>query len=277
MKKLSLLLSIYALACGAAFGQTLYPYKTGFDTPAEQAGWAEYRTGHTHIGHWATGACTGSGAPSTPNCVSHDYPVGGAPTQVIDWYVSPKFDFTNGGRLDTVTARIYSMMGSTGPDDHFGIYLLKGNPDPSKATVSLITDLTGNVSSLGAWDTYGPYTIPATAGDCYIAFKYTATANWFTINFDDVKISHSAAPAGVTTFAGSGINIYPNPVQDVLQLTGLAVGMTIHLTDLSGRTLIQHTATAQNATINTALLPAGLFMVTIADNEHKYTTKLLKQ
>jgi hypothetical protein len=278
MKKLSLLLAIYALACGAALAQTLYPYQTGFDTPAGQAGWAEYRTGHAHSYKWNMGGCTGHGAPSAPNCIFHDYPVGGSPAQLMDWYVSPKFDFSNGGRVDAVSAKIYAIMGSATPTDHFGIYLLKGDPDPAKATATtLIADLTGNVSNASTWATYGPYTIASTTGDCYIAFKYMAQDNWFTINFDDVKISHSKAPAGISTVAGGEINMYPNPVNDVLQLTGLTKGMTIQISDLSGRQIIHHTATAQNETINTAHLPIGMFMITIIDNGNKYTTRLLKQ
>ena len=75
-------------------GLTL-PYATGFDSPAEKAGWNIYRTGVLSQYSWGY-----SGGGFSGQCVSHDYNVGGASTDtVVDWFVSPAMNFSSTGTV----------------------------------------------------------------------------------------------------------------------------------------------------------------------------------
>src|SRR6476620_4502989 len=66
------------------------PYNSGYDSPAEKAGWQQFRTGVTGSSSWSYG-----GGGFAASCVGHDYNVGGnSGDVVIDWFVSPPLNFT---------------------------------------------------------------------------------------------------------------------------------------------------------------------------------------
>lgn len=182
--------------------QTPLPYASGFDNGAQQAGWAQYRTGHLSNYDWVI---TSAGSVSAPNHLWHDYPVGGAATDTVqDWYVSPPFDFSAGASL-TLKVNVYSITGSSLPSDALRIMLLTGSNDPDEAAVSLLADLTPLVTSSGDFTQIPAVTIPPTAGTSYIAFYYQATQNWFTPGIDDIAIT--AAPIGIGEHANDALTV----------------------------------------------------------------------
>lgn len=209
--KQTLLQLFFLLFCLSANAQTT-TYKSGFDNAAEKAGWVTYRKGFISPYDWVMGPS--SNATTPPNVAFHDYAVGGATSKVVDWLVSPALYFTSGGKIDSVDVLVYAIMGSTDADDHFGIYLLSGSPDPATATVTSLQDLTSNVTNGSTFTTIKNITIPATTGPCYIGFKCTSKDNWFTPYFDDLHITGSgsapcSAPASVTVsnITGSGATL----------------------------------------------------------------------
>lgn len=170
--------------------QTPTPYFTGFDNALQQAGWQKYRKGYTgNPFEWVVGNQLGGTPPSSPNYANHDYPVGGVPSLVVDWFVSPAFDFSTGGSLDSFKYEVFAFNGFTIPSDHFGVYLLQGSQDPSQATISQIVDLTSMASNVFNWQTTSQFIIPPTPGLCYFGFKYTADLDWFTIMLDNIHVS----------------------------------------------------------------------------------------
>ena len=114
-----------------AMAQTPLPYYTGFDNASEKAGWTEYRKGDNGLYQWKF---ININPVSAPGVLLHNYPVGGSvPTD--DWFVSPPFNFSNGGKLDSI---YFSFTGFGVPAliDTVAIYLLQGNADPALATTS---------------------------------------------------------------------------------------------------------------------------------------------
>src|SRR5690348_12210829 len=79
------------------------PYYSGFDNASEQMGWQLIRTGNDPSAYpWSYSA---SGF-SAPNCISHDYNVGGTTTDtVVDWFVSPPLNFTSPG---SISLKVYT-------------------------------------------------------------------------------------------------------------------------------------------------------------------------
>src|SRR4051812_45013574 len=82
---------------GAASQTTTTNYYTAFDNAAQRNGWAQYRSGDPSAYEFGYVPS----AYSTPTCVYHDYPVGGSQV-TIDWFVSPVFDFSAGGKIDSI-------------------------------------------------------------------------------------------------------------------------------------------------------------------------------
>jgi len=66
----------------------------------------------------------------------------------------------------------------------------------------------------------------------------------------------------------SNINIYPNPSKDILNLAFTQASKhQITLTDLSGNTLLTHTSTSQNTTLDISSLASGIYLVTVTSED----------
>lgn len=365
MKK-NLLLFISSVMTTCAWAQTALPYNTGFDNAQGTAGWQKFRKGYASPMDWNIGGCFA--APTAPNCMGHDYPVGGAPTKVVDWYVSPPFNLSGGGMVNSVDIKVFAMTGSADANDHFGMYLLTGSADPATATVTMIVDLTSHASSTAVWKTMTNYPIAATPGTSYIAFKYTAKDNWFVPSVDELKISgtgtsvcnnptaiqlssitskgakltwstvsgasgyeyvvnttqtpptgagtattnlsetvnglasgtkyyaharavcgsnksswttssfYSAFPTSVSGVQSNiDIKLYPNPVKDVLRITGLDAGMNICVFDITGRLLLQHASDSITEDVDLASLQPGIFLLQVSNEKFSYKTRMVKE
>jgi hypothetical protein len=215
MKK-DLLILLFISVFGFGYAQTALPYHTGFDNVAEKAGWQEFRKGYLGTYKWGFQVFN---AYTPPNSLYHDYPVGSAGTDTtIDWYVSPGFDFSSGGKIDSIRIKVYSITGSLTPADHIGLYLLSGSNDPAAASVTLLADLTSQVSSSATWNDAGNHVIPPAIGNSYIGIKYRATNNWFTVNIDHIYISSNPSGIGSANAIQNELILYPNPATNKVEL-----------------------------------------------------------
>jgi hypothetical protein len=201
MKTLFLTAATLLSVC-VAMAQTPTPYYTGFDNTAQQAGWQKFRQGTLHPYQWEFGPAIGAASP--PYCAWHNYPTGSIPVPVVDWVISPVFNFTGGGKVDSLKVSVYASSGIAAPGDHFGIYLLNGSANPDVAGITLLADLTGMVSGSQAYKDTFNITIPPIGGSCYIGFKYSGQNNAFITRFDNLKII-----AGTGCAAPTAINATP--------------------------------------------------------------------
>jgi hypothetical protein len=92
------------------------------------------------------------------------------------------------------------------------------------------------------------------------------------------NFSHIVAmtSTGVQTEISGAVNIYPNPVTDGFQITGLSGTYTLTLTDLNGRTLFAKILIG-NEYISVSSLPKGLYVAKITSSGGTIEKKLLKQ
>lgn len=212
-------------------------YSTGFDSAAEQAGWTAYVKGAQNgLYHWDI---TNNGH-SNPNCLSHYYPVGGTePTD--DWYVSPVFDFSGGGRIDSLW-QYFSGFGLPLEGDTIKLYLLTGSPDPDLASskVSLYSFSDSNYVNDNTWRRVENIHIPATAGDSYLAFRYRTVVNWLDVRFDDIYVT-AAAPSNTTQLTHNTLSLFPNPASNSieLKLTKELDIQQLNIVDMNGRCVKQ--------------------------------------
>jgi hypothetical protein len=214
--------------------QVSYPYYNSFDDATAQAEWQEYRKGATANAGWEY---TTFGSYSAPECLIHFYPVGGSQPSV-DWFVSPQFDFSIGGSIDSLRYAA-SGFGFVSPDDTVAICLLLGSRDPDSATVTILYDFRDTAyMNDNVWRKLENIQIAPTTQEAYIAFKYVTTVNWLDVRFDNVAVSGN----GLSQPEQNGIAetlIFPNPANSYIEIAQHSEITQITLYGLDGEKLAE--------------------------------------
>jgi hypothetical protein len=128
-------------------------------------------------------------------------------------------------------------------------------------------------------------------GNQTIQYKYFSgtTAEWegdpnreVAVDYEniavtDVDTSHCAT--GVFNEIFSAVNIYPNPFNETVNVTGLNGIKTVALSNVLGqRVNTVNTSNALEINISTAELKEGIYFITLVDGDnHTYTKKIVKQ
>jgi hypothetical protein len=244
--------------------QTSLPYYTGFDNQAQRTGWQQFRLGNTSSPQWTYSQDNPFSAPSK---LYHDFPMGADPADTtINWFVSPAFDFSKGGKIDSLKFILWSISGQVGQADHLRIYLLIGSANPAMAdSIILLADLTNQVSSNSSlWKDTGDFVIPLLQKPTHIGFNYRATNNWFVASIDNVYISGG----GINSSRIREINqlpFYPNPAihSITLDLPEVKNGV-LQIIDVNGRVMQTEKNLQQGLqTLNVAHLTPGVYLLTI--------------
>ena len=254
------------------FSQT---YKTGFDNMTEQSGWAQYRVGFDDpFYEWEY---TTFETLTNPNCLLHNYPVGG--TEVTDdWFVSPVFDFSEGGMIDSVWHR-FSGFGLPLAGDTVAIYLINGSADPELATSKTMLFNYADTSYMndGVWTLNTNIDVPNTDGDSYIAFRYKTIVNWLDVRFDNLTItSNISIGTNQVVLDPHLIDVFPNPSNNDFNITideNLKVN-SIVLYDFQGK--IINTFPKNHKTLNINNLNEGAYILNIQTDEGILSKKLIK-
>jgi len=129
------------------------------------------------------------------------------------------------------------------------------------------------------WTQYS-YTVSGlpTATSCKIAFRYFVTsggpsgANSDFIGVDSFSVDR---PLSSDSFFKNNFSIYPNPVNNVLNIS-VKNEMTINslsITDLNGRVV---STSSSSTSIDVSNLSSGVYFVSIETNEGKGTSKFVK-
>lgn len=198
--------------------QVSLPYSTGFDSAEEQAGWTEYQTTSSTLSHWEI---TTSNPNTDPNCISHDYAPSTGIGLIDNWFVSPAFEITTGGNLDSVR-HMFSGFSTPGDEDTIAIYLFQGSQDPNFATKILLTDFRGdNYTPDNVYRTKSNIPLAAHSGSSYIAFRYknsNASQIWLTVHFDDLAISGDPSANLSSISLKESVSVYPSPTSDFIYI-----------------------------------------------------------
>lgn len=232
------LLIVCLLACSNLNAQVALPYNTGFDTPQEQSGWSQHRKGF--INQFQEWEFDNAQAVSPSKSLVHYYPVGGADV-LDDWFVSPAFDISGGGSLDSLR---YYFGGFGMPMDQVDsvmIYLLNGSADPDLASSKLILFHfnAANYQNDHTWRLLNPIILPAQSGNSYIAFRYRTINNWLDVRFDNIGISGTST-ATVNTNGFSEVQLFPNPANRTFVFQSEETGShTLWLYDAAGRMVLK--------------------------------------
>lgn len=274
--KLFAILGCISLVGASLKAQVTLPYVSGFDTPTEQAGWAEYKKAATTFSHWGYGP----NGFSAPTGIAHDYSPSTGITLTDNWFVSPAFSIPDGGKLDSVRYR-FSGFSQPVAGDTVGIYFLVGSQDPALATSKLllfdfrdteyVTDNTYRVKT--ALD------LPPTAGNGYIAIRYRNTdcsSKWLTVSFDNIGIS-GIGHAGIKNNATSEetLRVYPNPSQGIFFVNTPQPVDRIDVFNAGGNQLTDAAQTKSPNKIDLSRYPKGVYFIRVYAGGAFYTEKIL--
>lgn len=249
-------------------------YTTGWDTPTDKAGWVEYELGTVSGNDWAFEP----NVPiSAPNSLVHYYPVGGT-TTTDDWFVSPAFDFSNGGTIDSFSY-LFAGFGTPQPADTIAIYLLTGNQNPSMATASTLLKIYqgADYQNDNTWRKQNSITIPPTPGTSYFAFRYKTIINWLDVKLDNLGITANFN-TGITDneFLKNNISIHPNPTSGKLNIAtanNIQIS-TVTIYNILG-SLIQ-TVKTTNSNIDISYLDKGQYFISIETNKGILNKAIIK-
>ncbi|PCJ64307.1 MAG: hypothetical protein COA58_13210 [Bacteroidetes bacterium] len=266
-------LVVVVLICSLSVsGQT--KYYTGFDSDAEKENWDEYLKGKTGTAHWEIG----TGGVSDPGRIIHYAPTGDADKDSLDnWYVSPKFDFSEGGAIDSLKYNYFAYLGTFFEEQFVGVYLLTGSKDPALASSKvLLADLTSKYSGdISLWQDTSNITIPTTSGDCYIAFNFVAIDGWSSISFDNLYVTMNKT-LGIDNgdYLQNLVKVYPNPSSsDILHIESDLNIKDVTIVNNLGQIVFNGTLTAS---IDISNLQPGHYAVRMkTDNEKEIVKKLV--
>lgn len=273
-----LLLSVILLFFTALFSQAQvsYPYFSGFDNAAEQQGWQQYEKGVSSMSDWEYD--TFQSFSSTTSLV-HYYPVGGSQL-TVDWMVSPKFDFSLGGSIDSLRY-YFSGFGTPQPDDTVAIYLLQGSKNPDSATATLLFDFRDTIYKAdNTWRKLEALNIPATNQDAYLAFKYVTTVNWLDVRFDNIAVSGNGIGIAEKEPA-KNVFLFPNPTQNELsfaftdKVLSSSEKVTLKIFDMQGKLVLKETGSMSDKWNVSALKGMYLYTLLNSNSEVLLTEKVL--
>ena len=95
-----------------------------------------------------------------------------------------------------------------------------------------------------------------------------------TIYIDNVYF-YRAATASINDIE-SNVNVYPNPVENTLNVSAAVVIDAVSIFDLTGREVMRAKPNATAFSLDVADLNKGLYLVTVKAGKQELTTKLVK-
>jgi hypothetical protein len=184
-------------------------YRTSWDNATERSGWQQYQLGTDSSASWFYTPV----AVLQGEVLVHGSPVGSGLNTMDNWMVSPVFNFSVGGSIDSL---IFNLSGVEQPKvgDTLGIYLITGSQDPAASTWQLLKqfDSTDYLTNGGIYAQLPSIIIPATAGNSYLAFRYKSNNSQFDALFDALQITTNF-PKYISAIKQeeNQLEIYPNP------------------------------------------------------------------
>ena len=118
-------------------------------------------------------------------------------------------------------------------------------------------------------------------GERYIQETYTYPIQ--VISYDgrilkyDFKFEVEESTSTKNQISDSPFKVFPNPVTNYLEVTGVVAGDKISVLDLTGRVLIEKVAKSNNEIVDVNKLQNGIYIVKLQDEKNEICEKILKQ
>lgn len=132
---------------------------------------------------------------------------------------------------------------------------------PNTDTVEIRIPFSKVGFNIATQDTMGMVMMVTNTATIFKLYPQTADRNvpstWAKATFDKFPVNIPSTPT--TTF-----KIYPNPANDVINLSGIDVPATISITDLTGKTLQKIATGKSEATVLLSNYASGTYVITVA-------------
>lgn len=178
--------------------------------------------------------------------------------------------FTNGVNLLANTN--YEISYKRGTNNGFTFHNLKSAFGINPTIAAMTTILANHVSFAGAAVTdVITFTVPAN-GVYYFGFHgYDGTSG--TLYLDDIKVDVSLS---TSENFGSGFKYYPNPVNDVLNISHTKNVQSIEIFNLVGQSILSKKVNSTEFQVNISNFPNGTYLVKVNSDEQTETFKVVK-
>jgi hypothetical protein len=127
----------------------------------------------------------------------------------------------------------------------------------------------------------GPYSMDLSNLDDNTTYYFRAWAKVDGVNYYGMERSlttlDSSVPTSVEEDYIGGIKVYPNPVNELLNIQLWGEWTSVQMYDLSGQCVYQWQGTANVHKVNVEKLEEGIYLVQIRSNKETKTIKVIKQ
>lgn len=275
--KIIITISFVLIAQLGLKAQVALPYYSGFDTPAEKAGWVEYKKAATTFSHW--GYSTGHSAPSS---IGHDYSPSTGITLTDNWFVSPAFFIPNGGTLDSVW-HMFPGLSQPAAGDTIALYLLTGSSDPDLATSkTLLFDFRDtNYISDNTYRFKANIPLAASSDSSFVAIRYRnsdCSSRWITVHFDNITISaNNTTNISMLNETANKINIHPNPTNGKIFIDSHQQLSSLEIYTATGKQIYSEKFPQVNTTLDLSSYNKGVYFLNYKTKSQHHCKKIILQ
>lgn len=212
---------------------------------------------------------------------------------ISNWLITPTIDLQNGDIVTFYTRKGGDGTGTIYPDRlelRLNSTDVSATGNPSGATgvgafTTLAVSVNPTLTTSGYPFTWTQYTYVVTGltgiVPCKIGFRYFVTnggptgSNSDIIGIDTFSVDR---PLNSDSFFKNNFSIYPNPVNNVLNISvknEISIN-NLSITDLNGRVVTSSSSSSSSSSIDVSNLSSGVYFVSIETNEGRGTAKFVK-
>ena len=181
-----------------------------------------------------------------------------APLTPDNWLVSPVINLTG-----TSTPTLVFSTGATDSTyfaENYSVYAVSAaDPSTLPAILPTLTPIFTETIAVGAVMTAHTVSLSSVAGqnNVYIAFRHYNCTNEYTLVLDDVYVS---ASAGIEEENNLVISAFPNPANDVLNITMKADASTVAILAMDGKVISKQNSNSSVIALDLSALTSGVYM-----------------
>jgi hypothetical protein len=259
MKKITLLLLVFG-SISTSFGQFSQGFEGGTTAPP---GWSVINGGDANTFYFHNQA---TAAHSGTNAARIDY----SATAHDDYLVTPQITVTAG-----VNDRLTYYVLSQDVAPYIEAYEVRMSTTIGTSASAFTQVLTPIANAPTSWTQFTIDLTPYIGQSVYVGFHAVSADKWRLI-FDDV-VSDSAG-LGTDTFESSNLKYYPNPVENVLNLSFDQEISSVEIFNLLGQKVSSTITNAANEVqVDMSNLANGPYMVRVISNDKMKTIKVIKE
>ena len=184
-----------------------------------------------------------------------------------NWLITPQINLTSASYIS------YWVCGQD-PDwagEHYGVYISTTGTSVSDFSL-LFQETLPTPETARTW--YNRHiNINSYSGNVYIAFRHFNCSDMFRINLDDILVS---AGTDITENENVNVSIYPNPANNVLNVTANGYNK-MEIINFLGQVVINENVSNTNFEVNVSNLNSGVYFVRLQGENGTITKKFVKK